>query len=356
LGDTRSHQGLRRLFPPSLGELTGPLTHARKQSKAISKDSIGMAFLQHQPSNCLGFDIAKDTITVSDGLSRRGHTIANTHGAIRAFLKRAGPDFVVCEPTGGYELALLDEAMRGGIASHRVDIARFKGFIRSLGALGKTDAMDAAMLAVYGRERWSALALRQKPDAQEAQLKLLVRRRHELMAIKNAEQNRAKAPAYKPLAASFKAVIATIQRQIEAIEGAIAAVMRQSSRLAHRAAIITSMNGIGAISAAGLLALLPELGAMSRRQAAALAGVAPHPADSGTKHGYRKMRGGRPEIRTILFMPALRAAAGNGEFANYYKRLVANGKKPIVAIAAVMRKIVVTLNARLRDNTQIPQS
>lgn len=315
-----------------------------------------MAFLHQQPLNCLGFDIAKDTITVSDGLSKSAHAIRNMHGDIRAFLKRAGPDFIVCEPTGGYELALLGEAMRAGIACHRVDIARFKGFVRSLGTRGKTDALDAAMLALYGRERWSALPLWQKPDAHEQQLKLLVRRRHELMAIKNAEQNRAKAPAHKPLAASFKAIIAVIQRQIEAIEHAIAAVIRQSSSLARRAAIITGMNGIGPITAAALLALLPELGTMSRRQAAALAGVAPHPADSGTKHRYRKMHGGRPEIRTVLFMPALRAAAGRGEFADHYKRLVANGKKPIVAIAAVMRKIVVTLNARLRDHAPIPQS
>lgn len=100
---------------------------------------------------------------------------------------------------------------------------------------------------------------------------------------------------------------------------------------------------------------MPELGAMTRHQAAALAGLAPHPNESGLTKGYRKMRGGRPEVRTLLFMPALRAAAGKGEFAPFYKRLKANGKKPIVAIGAVMRKIVITLNARLRDEMN-PQS
>lgn len=94
---------------------------------------------------------------------------------------------------------------------------------------------------------------------------------------------------------------------------------------------------------------------MTRRKAAALAGVAPHPNDSGHKRGYRKIRGERPDVRSALFMPALRSAAGHGEFATFYKRLIANGKKPMVAIAAVMRKIVVTLNARLRDN-MLPQS
>ncbi|QKC89074.1 IS110 family transposase [Mesorhizobium sp. NZP2234] len=109
------------------------------------------------------------------------------------------------------------------------------------------------------------------------------------------------------------------------------------------------MDSLGPIVAAKLLAILPELGSMTRRKAAALAGLAPHPNDSGQKQGYRKIRGGRPDVRTALFMPALRAAAGKGEFATFYKRLVTNGKKPMLAIAAVMRKIVVTLNARLRD-------
>ena len=132
-------------------------------------------------------------------------------------------------------------------------------------------------------------------------------------------------------------------------------LIANSSTLRQRAAICTAMDSLGPIVAAKLLAILPELGSMTRRKAAALAGVAPHPNDSGLKRGYRKIRGGRPDVRSTLFMPALRAAAGHGEFATFYKRLIANGKKPMVAIAAVMRKIVVTLNARLRDNL-LPQS
>jgi len=307
-----------------------------------------MALLQHAPSTCLGCDVAKDTITVSDGVSK-AVSIANTPAAIRGLLKRIAPDFLVCEPTGGHELVLLDAAMRMGIACHRVDIARFKGFIRSLGALAKTDAIDATMMAAYGRERWRTLALWRAPDAEQARLKLLVRRRQELLAFRNAEQNRAKTPGHATLAASFKALIRTLEAQIKTLERAIADIIEQSRPLKQRAAILTTMNGIGPISAATLLALMPELGALSRRKAAALAGLAPHPSDSGTRQNYRKLRGGRPDVRTALFMPALRAAAGHGEFAATYTRLCANGKKPIVAITAVMRKIVVTLNARLRD-------
>ena len=313
-----------------------------------------MAFLHQQPQQCLGFDIAKDTITVSDGTTTR--TIANQRRAIRAFLKGYKHiDLVVCEPTGGHERLLLEECLRAGIACHRADTLKVKSFIRSYGTHGKSDAIDAGMLRGYGLERWAKLTLWQAPDADETSLRALVRRRQELIAMKVAEKNRAKAPGSRKLAASFQAVIKVFERQIQAIDAAMQELVDASRTLKPRAAICTAMDGLGPIVAAKLLATLPELGSMTRRKAAALAGVAPHPNDSGLKRGYRKIRGGRPDVRSTLFMPALRAAAGRGEFAAFYKRLVANGKKPMVAIAAVMRKIVVTLNARLRD-APIPQS
>lgn len=318
-----------------------------------------MAFLHQQPSRCLGFDVAKDSITVCEGTPKAALTIINNRAAIRAFLERSTDDgtidLIVCEPTGGYELLLLDEALRAGIACHRANTNKLKGFIRSFGTHGKTDAIDAALLAAYGRERWHILVLWRAPDMHETRLRMLVRRRQELVAMRTAERNRAKAPANKAIVTSFKVLIATIERQIKAIEIAMQALVAQAELLRRRAAVLTAMDGIGPISAAALLASMPELGSMTRRQAASLADLAPHPNDSGTKRGYRKMRGGRPDVRTILFMPALRAAAGRGEFAAFYSRLVGNGKKPMVAIAAVMRKIVVTLNARLRD-TQSSQS
>lgn len=311
-----------------------------------------MAFLHHEPSHCLGADIAKDSIVVSDGSAASVRTIANRRGAIRAFVRSCGAGLIVCEPTGGHELVLLEACLAAGIACHRADTLKLKSFIRSFGVLGKSDAIDAGMLAAYGRERWKSLTLWRAPDAGELRLRGLVRRRSELVAMRVAEQNRAKAPANSALAASFRAVIATLKRQILALDAAIKALVAETAGLARRGAVCTAMNGIGPTSAAALLACLPELGSMDRRQAAALAGLAPHPSESGARKGYRAIHGGRPEIRTILFMPALRAAAGNGEFAGFYKRLVGNGKKPSVAITAVMRKIVITLNARLRDDKQ----
>jgi transposase len=309
-----------------------------------------MALLHQQPLLCLGIDIAKDTITVSDGTTAR--TIANQRRAIRAFLKSyRHVDLVVCEPTGGHEGLLLEECLRAGIACHRADTLKVKSFIRSFGTHGKSDAIDAGMLRGYGRERWAKLDLWRAPDPDEVRLRALVRRRQELIATKVAEKNRAKAPGGHDLAASFEAVIKVVERQIQAIDAAMRELIANSGTLKQRAAVCTAMDSLGTTMTAKLLAILPELGSMTRRKAAALAGLAPHPNDSGQKHGYRKIRGGRPEIRSMLYMPALRAAAGKGEFAAFYKRLITNGKKPMVAIVAVMRKIVVTLNARLRDAT-----
>lgn len=314
-----------------------------------------MAYLHHPPCRSMGFDISKDTIAVSDGCSVT--IIANRRKAIRRFLRGCGVDLAVCEPTGGYENILLDECLRRGLPIHRADTRKAKAFIRSRGRLGKSDAIDARELAAYGLERWASLALWRAPEPCEAKLKALVRRRNDLVAIKVAEQNRAKAPnglGGPELAASYKAVLALLKRQIKAVDEAIRKLV-SSSPLKRKVAVATTMKGIAETTAAALIATLPELGQMDRKQAAALAGLAPHPNESGKKVGYRSMRGGRPAVRTILFMPAMQAARGTGEFAAFYKRLLSAGKKPIVAIAAVMRKIVVTLNARLRD-TQKQQS
>lgn len=311
-----------------------------------------MAFLHHLPRRCLGFDIAKETIAVSDG--RTVQVIDNRRTAIRRFLRTCHADFAVCEPTGGHEAVLLEECTRLDLPAHRVDTRKLKAFIRSRGRLGKSDAIDARELAAYGLERWTSLSLWQTADMAQDKLKALVRRRDDLVAARVAERNRAKAPGAGDLAASFKAVLDVLERQIQNVEQAIRALMSKGT-LKHKTDVVTKMTGIGQVTAAALLAAMPELGTMDRRQVAALAGLAPHPNESGKKIGYRRIRGGRPAVRTILYMPAMQAACGRGEFAAFYKRLLANAKKPILALVAVMRKIIVTLNARLRD-AQMQQS
>ncbi len=312
-----------------------------------------MAHLQQQPHTVIGADIAKDAIVIANGVAKEIMTITNSGPAIRGLLRRLKPELVVCEATGGYERKLLDACVAAGIACHRVAIHKFKGFVISLGALAKSDAIDATLLARYGADRWASVPLWREKLPDEEELRALVGRRKDLLALKVAENNRAAAPQAKiakgELAASFRAMRATIDKQIKAIEAAIAKRAKRQT-LKPRIDICTAMNGIGLTTAAALVAMLPELGTMTRRQVASLAGLAPHPNESGKKKGYRKTRGGRQDIRSILFMPAMRAATGKGEFASFYRRLVDTGKKPLAAITAVMRKIVVTLNARIRDN------
>jgi len=230
-----------------------------------------------------------------------------------------------------------------------VDALKVKAFIRSFGTLAKTDALDAEALAHYGKDRWEQLSLFQPPEADRKMLTELVARREDLIAMKVAEQNRSRAPAGKVIKASCASILRAITRQIEAIEEETRALIDKSPQLRAAFREMQSLPGVGAITATVLLAHMPELGNLQRRQAASLAGVAPHANDSGQFRGHRTMRGGRSQVRRHLFMAALAASHANGPLREAYQRLITNGKKRIVAIGALMRKIIVILNAKLRD-------
>ena len=312
-----------------------------------------MTRLKDAPDRVLGIDVGKATLTVFDSRAGTLSVIDNTAPAIKALCEDLRPGtLVVCEPTGGYEAAVLAELAAAGIACHRADTLKVKAFLRSFGTLAKTDAIDARALARYAQERWQLLALVALSQARQAELAALVARRKDLVDLKVAETNRLKAPGMKAVRASCKVVLRCLQGQIARIDAAIEALLAKSPSLARRIAVSRSLPGVGPRTAITLAAMMPELGSLTRRQAASLAGVAPHPRDSGTLKGYRRMRGGRATIRPVLFMAALAASRAKGDLRLFYQRLVQNGKKPIVAIAALMRKIVVILNARLRDQSQ----
>lgn len=313
-----------------------------------------MPTLTKAPEIVLGFDVSKDTLTVfqacSSSPSQKPCVIDNTAAAIRRFLKSLRRvDLAVCEPTGGHEHVLLVELLAAGIACHRVDALKVKAFIRSFGTLAKTDALDAEALAHYGRDRWERLSLFLPPEADRKSLTDLVARREDLVAMKVAEQNRAKGPAGTVIKASCDAMLESITHQIEVMEEQTKALIEKSPQLSAAFRQMRSLAGIGAFTATALLAHMPELGTLQRRQAASLAGVAPHANDSGQFKGHRTMRGGRAEVRRLLFLAALAASRAKGPLREVYQRLVQSGKKPIVAIGALMRKIIVILNAKLRD-------
>lgn len=311
-----------------------------------------------KPTRFIGCDVGKASIVAFDSRDHRRKTIANRLDALTGFAAALDDTcLVVCEATGGHEANLLAALVAAGRAAHRADARKVKAFIRSFGILGKTDAIDATALARYGEERHAELARWQPRDAERDRLQTLVLTRSDLVAQRVACANRLAAPGVAPVRRHLDAVLGCLEAQIAAIEADTEALLRASAPLAGAARILRGIAGIGPVSAIALLALMPELGRLTRRQAAALAGLAPHPNQSGTTDAYRRTRGGRPQVKRALFMAAMSAAKHNPTLRAFYQRLVAAGKKPLVALTAVMRKIVVLANAMLRQTSaQIPTS
>lgn len=301
-------------------------------------------------SRFIGCDVGKASIVVFDSHTCLITTIANRPGELTRFVATLDDRcLVVCEATGGYEAALLEAALQAGIAVHRADARKVKAFIRSFGTLGKSDAIDARALARYGDERQAILELWKAPAQQQAALQALVLTRADLVAEHTAYANRLAAPGSGTVQRCFKKLLACFNAQIKIIDAEIAALIRTHQPFKRAATVLQTIKGIGPQTTAALLALMPELGTLERKQAAALAGVAPHPKQSGGHDGYRRTKGGRPEVKRALFMAAMVAAKHNPTLGPFYERLIAGGKKKLVALTAVMRKMIVMANARLRD-------
>jgi transposase len=311
-----------------------------------------MASVPNTPTRFIGCDVGKAAVVVFDSLTARTHTVANTAAALSALMADLDDGcLVVCESTGGYEAALLAAALADGRAAHRADARKVKHFIRSRGILGKTDAIDARALAQYGRERHDELDRWQAPDIQRDRLQTFVLTRRDLVAQRLACKNRLAAPGSDPVKPRLEAVLACLSLQIETIEKDMQVLIESQPPLAQAAAALRTIAGFGPLVTAGLLGLMPELGQRDRRQIAALAGLAPHPNQSGASDGYRRTQGGRQEVKSILFMAALVATRHNKPLKAFYAKLLANHKKPIVALTAVMRKLIVIANALVRDAT-----
>jgi transposase len=297
----------------------------------------------------IGCDVGKAGIVVFDSASACACSVPNQPEALDALAARLDDTcLVVCEATGGYEAALLAAMLRAGRAVHRADARKVKSFIRSFGTLGKTDAIDARALARYGAERHAQLRRWQAPDAARDRLAAMVLTRRDLVDQRLACNNRLTAPGAQAVQSYLKALLDCLDTQIRAIEADTKALIAAHDALAPAVRALKDLSGIGSTIATALVALMPELGTMNRRQAAALAGLAPHPCQSGSADGYRRTKGGRPEIKKVLFMAALTASRRDPKLSAFYQRLIKAGKKPIVATTAVMRKLIIICNAVLR--------
>lgn len=312
-------------------------------------------------TNFIGFDVSKETITVHNQNSGAAQDIENSSSGLRTFVRSLSPTcLAICEPTGGYEALLLTVLAEAGVPTHRADARKVKAFIRSLGIYGKTDAIDARALAAYAQERHKRLSLWAAPEPVRLELQALVARRQELIALQTAEKNRAKAPlanhkAGRYVKASCTRMLKMIALEINKTQRAIEAIMLADDDLRERQAVLMQLKGIGPVVATTLLATMPELGHLTRRQVASLAGLAPHPRQSGKTQQYRRVCGGRREVKRILFMAAMVAARHHPDLKAFYDRLIKNGKKPLVALTAVMRKLIVIINAKIRDHIEQKQ-
>ena len=208
---------------------------------------------------------------------------------------------------------------------------------------------SSARSARYGEERHSRLPLWQPQDAERDRLHRLVMLRRDLVAQHTAWSNRAGAPGAAELDRYIQPLLACLRAEIAAIDAEVAGLIDSAAGLRRDAEAVCGIAGIGPRTAAALIALMPELGRLNRRQAAALAGLAPHPRQSGTSNAYRRVKGGRPEVKRTLFMPALVASRHNPALRAFHQRLIEQGKKPLVALVGVMRKLIVIANAVLRE-------
>ncbi len=303
--------------------------------------------------NFIGIDIGKHSFTVAVHGKASTREYDNTEGGIASFLRayrsRLIKGLSILEPTGGYELKLLLTLSDAGYAVHRAHTLQVKNFIRSFRNSVKTDSLDAKALANYGCERHKRLELFTPPTGQALELFQLEQRRLELKEMLVAEKNRRQAPRIKSLDKSFEAVIEVLEREAAAVVKRINAIIASDAQLREKKEILKSVPGIGDLIANNLLALVPELGKLNRRQIASLIGLAPQANDSGKYKGYRRTGFGRRTVKSILFMAAMSAARSKTELREYYQGLLARGKKKMVALVALMRKIIVIANARLRE-------
>jgi len=297
----------------------------------------------------VGIDVSKARLDVARSDTPKPQSLPNTpqgHARLAELLADWAPALVVLEATGGYERAVASALQRAGLPVAVVNPRQVRAFAQATGRLAKTDALDAAVLAAFGA------AVHPEPsapaDPARTALAGLVARRRQLVDMAVQERNRLE-HADGLARAGIQRHLGYLAEELAAVDEAIAAAIRASAVLARQAALLESVTGVGARTAAVLLAELPELGCVDRKQIAALVGVAPMNRDSGGLRGQRHIAGGRVSVRCALYMAALVAVRFNPDLRAQYRRLRAAGKPAKVALVAVMHKLAMLLNAIIRD-------
>jgi transposase len=301
----------------------------------------------------IGIDIGKFNFFVAIYGCKTIKEYENTSSGIDQFMndfKKELPDgLCVLEPTGGYELKLLMTLCDHNYTVHRAHTRHVKNFIRSLGNGAKTDNLDAYYLSLYGYERSETLSKFSLPSESASKLYELVQRRRDLKQMLAAEKNRFQSPRAESVRDRIKLHINFLEDEMASITNNIEELISQDELLKKKRKILKSIKGIGEIISFELLISLPELGQLSRREIASLVGVAPISKDSGKWKGYRRTGHGREGIKPLLYLAAMAARNSKSHLKVYYESLISRGKCKLVALTALMRKIIVIANARLKN-------
>lgn len=300
----------------------------------------------------VGIDVSKATLDVawSTDPTARWQTTNDDAGwaALVTHVRGLQPTVIVLEATGGYEIGVATALSMAHVPVAIVNPRQVRDFAKALGLLEKTDALDAAVLATFAARIQPTP--RPLPDDLHADLQALVTRRRQLVEMLTAERNRV------PLARgvvrkNILAHIAWLEKQLATTDRDLRTQIEASPVWRARDQLLQSVPGIGPATSARLLASLPELGTLSHRQISKLVGLAPLPDDSGRRSGYRRVQGGRADVRSALYMAAVTAITHNPAIRTAYRRWRAAGKLPKVALIAAMHKLLIHLNAMLKHQT-----
>jgi transposase len=303
----------------------------------------------------VGVDVSMARLDVALWPGGESFSVSNDADGVGQLLERIlklRVQAVVIEASGGPEELVVGELCAAEVPVAVVNPRQVREFARSLGQLAKTDRLDALVLAQFGQSAQSngRLTLTQLPAPAEAELKALVRRRRQIIAMLVAETNR-RQRASKVVKRSIVATIRALKRSRAELEQQVRETIKRSPLHQQKIAMLQQVPGIGPQLARTLVAEVPELGRIGRRQIASLIGLAPHAHESGKFKGRRMIWGGRAAVRSTLYMAMLSATRYNPLLVPFYRRLLARGKSKKLAYIACARKLLVILNAMLRDHT-----
>lgn len=297
----------------------------------------------------VGIDVAKSTLDVHVLPSGEAFAVGRDAAGIDALIERLrplAPAVVAVEATGGLESVVAASLGAAGLPVVVVNPAQVRAFAKALGKRAKTDPIDAAVIAKFALA--TEPTIRPLADAETTALADLISRRRQIIQMITAEGQREKRASAR-MKKSIQRVKKALQKELTEIDREIDEAVRRSPVWRHNEDLMASVPGVGPVIARTLIAELPELGTLDRRQVAALAGYAPFTQQSGKWRGKDRTSGGRVPVRTAVFMGAMVAARYNPSLKAFYERLIAAGKPKMVALIAVARKLLTILNAIVRD-------